>query len=63
MLRELGVAYSGDRPQGIFVLDQGRLHPLPADPLSLLSSPLLSLADKLELLRVLGSLPRLEAHR
>jgi phytoene dehydrogenase-like protein len=46
----------------VFALHQARLQRAPYDALSLLRSNLLSLADKLELVRWFGAVPRLDAH-
>lgn len=57
VLRELGVTYRHGSPKGVSMRFQGKLHPLPADPLTLLRRSMLDFGDKLELMRVLFSLP------
>jgi phytoene dehydrogenase-like protein len=59
---ELGVTYGYGQPKGLLALAGGRLHPLPSDPNALLRTDLLGVRDKLELLRLLASLPRVDAH-
>lgn len=59
---QLGIAYTGRRPQGIYLLKQGRLHLAPVNPLTLLRTSALGAADKLELMRLFMALPTLNAH-
>jgi phytoene dehydrogenase-like protein len=59
-LAELGVTYSFGVPRATFALDGGRLHPVPITPLALLRTDLLALGGKLELLRVLAGVGRLQ---
>lgn len=62
VLNELGVDVSGgEPPQAGFALKDGRLHKLPADPISLLSTSLLGLGEKLEFGRMFARLPRIDA--
>jgi phytoene dehydrogenase-like protein len=59
VLRELGVSFRGKSPGvGTFAEENGQLHPLPADALSLLSSRLLSIREKWSLLRALAAAMR-----
>jgi phytoene dehydrogenase-like protein len=60
VLRELGVAPRGGRvsPSGALGRRRGRLHALPAGMVSLLSTGLLGLAEKLEFARFFAALPR-----
>ena len=60
---ELGVRYSGRRPSvsGGLAYHDGSLHVLPGGFVSLLTTDLLSLAGKLELGKVLGSLAGIDA--
>lgn len=62
VLDELGVSYSYGTPTDLYVHRQGRFSPFPGDPVALLRSRLLTLRDKLELARVLATLPRVDAH-
>ncbi len=59
---ELGVTYRYGQPKGLLALTGGRLHPFPGDPVALLRTDLLGVRDKLALLRLLASLPRVDAH-
>jgi phytoene dehydrogenase-like protein len=61
VLHELARSYTYGRPQASFALYQGELHPLPADPITLLRSDLLDAGDKLAFLRLFIGLPRLKA--
>jgi phytoene dehydrogenase-like protein len=60
VLTELGVVYSGRRPQPIFALHQGVLSPFPGDPFALLRSRLLNAADKLALMTLFAKLLRID---
>jgi phytoene dehydrogenase-like protein len=60
VLRELGVCYTAGTPRNVLTLSQGRLHAFPSTPNKMLSTTLLSPADKLELLRVFTSLGRVD---
>lgn len=62
VLGELGVSYGHGTPTDVYVHRQGRLFQFPSGPVALLRSGLLTLRDKWELARVLGSLPRVDAH-
>jgi phytoene dehydrogenase-like protein len=62
VLIELNVSFSGDSPKDIWLLQKGKFYPSPGTPLALLTSRLFNLADKLELVKVLGSMPKLNAH-
>ena len=57
-LSELGVRYSGSQPQrsGYLGLEGGKTYPLPTGAASLLSTRLLTLAAKSELIRLFGRL-------
>lgn len=59
---ELGLHFAGGIPQaaGGFAVARGEKHALPGGFLSLLTTSLLRLPDKLELARVMTSLPRLD---
>lgn len=61
-LRELGVELSGANAptSGALAIRAGRLHALPGGFVSLLSTGLLRLPEKLELARLLGAVPRLD---
>jgi len=59
VLQELGITYSFGVPNSLFALQGSQLHPFPVNPLTLIGSKLLSVADKVELMRVFVSLPRL----
>jgi phytoene dehydrogenase-like protein len=63
VLRELGVTGAGKEPPlaGAMALRGGRLHRLPVGPGSLLATRALDLRGKLEVGRLLGALPRLDA--
>lgn len=61
VLAELGVHYTAGVPKATFGLRDGRLYPLPTTPLTLLTSGLLGIRDKLELLRLVGAIPKLAA--
>jgi phytoene dehydrogenase-like protein len=60
VLEELGVAVRGGRPpaSGAFAIRGGRLETLPAGPMSLLTTGLLSVGGKVELARILTALPK-----
>lgn len=62
VLKELGVPWSGRVPptSGGYAVRGGRLHTLPTGPVSLLTTGLLGLADRLELARFLAALPGLD---
>ncbi len=62
VLKELGIAYSGHSPKHIYALRQGKLHIAPIDTLTLLRTDVLSLADKLDLMRVFALAPGLKPH-
>ena len=59
VIQELGIPYRGHSPKEVFILRQGKLYDARYDPLTLLRSRLFGVADKLELIRVFTSLPRL----
>lgn len=63
VLAELGVHYKGDTPKDVFLLHQGRLHQAPFGLRPLLQSQLLGLADKVELVRLMASLARVDAKK
>ena len=60
VLQELGIPYSGHSPRANFALRQGKIYTYPGSAFALLRSNLLRGADKLELIRLFASLPRLE---
>jgi phytoene dehydrogenase-like protein len=62
LLAELGVALHGGMPRttGACALDGGSTHTLPSGFLSLTTTRLFGLAAKLEVARLLGTLPRLD---
>src|SRR5579885_80449 len=60
VLTELGVSYSFGIPKATFGLRDGRLQPVPITPLALLRTGLLDAGGKLEFLRWLVSLRRLQ---
>ena len=62
-LQELGITYKAHSPKGLFALNQGKLQAFPADALALLSTNLLSTADKLELASLLAKIAQLKAHK
>jgi phytoene dehydrogenase-like protein len=62
VLADLGVPFSGNSPKDIWLLQNGTLYPSPGTPFALLTSQLFRFADKLELVKVLGSFPKLNAH-
>jgi phytoene dehydrogenase-like protein len=62
VLAELGVTFSGNSPKNVWLLQKGKLHLSPGTPFVLLTSQLFGFADKLELVKVLGGLPKLNAH-
>lgn len=61
VLQDLGVTYKYGIPQETFMLQQGQLYPFPVSLSSLLNSRLFSFGDKLELARLLSTMPRLNA--
>lgn len=62
-LRELGVPFQGHRPaaNGAYGIYRGRKHALPGGPVSLLTTSLLGLGGKLEVARLMSSLPKVDA--
>jgi phytoene dehydrogenase-like protein len=62
VLKELGVHIRGGRPSasGSLAIQGGRLDTLPVGPVSLLTTGLLSLGGKLELGRLLSTLPQID---
>ena len=60
VLQELGIMYSYGIPKDIFALQQGKLYPNPGTPLTLLRSRLLDFGDKLELMRLFATLPKIK---
>ncbi|HVP27766.1 MAG TPA: FAD-dependent oxidoreductase [Myxococcota bacterium] len=62
VLRELGISVSGGIPpsNGAMALREGRLHALPTGFVSILSTGLISLAEKLELARFLAGIERID---
>jgi phytoene dehydrogenase-like protein len=60
VLKDLGVAVRGGRPpaSGAFAIQGGRLDTLPAGPISLVTTGLLSVAGKIEVARILAALPK-----
>lgn len=65
VLRRLGIEPSGGVPSqsGAYGVRGGRLHTLPAGFISLLTSSLLGVGGKIELARLLATLPRIDAAR
>jgi phytoene dehydrogenase-like protein len=61
VLHELGIAYNGHSPKAVHVFYQGKLYPFPTSFSSLLSNRLFDIGDKLELMRMFATLPRLKA--
>ncbi len=61
VLQELGIPYSGHSPKAISALRQGKLYVAPVNTPTLLRTDLLDLADKLELMGLFMTLPRLNA--
>jgi phytoene dehydrogenase-like protein len=62
VLRELGVGYSGDEPpQSGYASVGGRLHPLPADPISLLKTSLFGAGAKFETGRFVATINFIKA--
>jgi phytoene dehydrogenase-like protein len=61
VLQELGITYSSGRPRKVFLLRQGRLHLLPRSVSTLLYTSAFGWRDKLELARLLSTVPRLKA--
>ncbi len=62
ILRELGVAFTGNMPStsGGYAVDRGRKHTLPIGVFSMLTSGLFGLGAKLEVSRLLASIPHLD---
>jgi phytoene dehydrogenase-like protein len=62
VLERLGVKPPGSIPAhgGSYALRAGRLHTLPRGPVSLMTTDVLSLASKLEVAKLLASLPRVD---
>ncbi len=63
VLQELGILYSGQSPKDVFILRQGRLYPFPTSLPTLLRTGLFNLEDKIELGRLLSSIPHLEPQK
>ncbi len=61
VLQELGIQYSGKSPKTVYALYQDKLHLFPSGPSSLLQSSLLDMGDKLELIRLFATLPKINA--
>jgi phytoene dehydrogenase-like protein len=61
VLNELGIAYNGHSPKAVHLFNQGKLYPFPTGLSSLLSNRLFDIGDKLELMRMFATLPRLKA--
>lgn len=61
VLRELGVSYQYGIPRTTFILHEGKMEPFPASVPALLGSHLLTPGDKMELMRLFSTLPRLKA--
>lgn len=58
VLAELGIRYSFGTPRATFVLHEGRVLPAPAHPLALIASRLLTVGDKLALIRLVNAIVR-----
>ncbi|MEO8288157.1 MAG: FAD-dependent oxidoreductase [Chloroflexota bacterium] len=63
VLEELGISFTGGSPGLYKAAENGNLHLLPAGPLSLLRTGLLSPGDKLQLARILASLQSMKPSR
>ena len=61
VLKELGITYSYGSPKDTFLLHEGQIFPFPATASSLVGSHLLKIGDKLELMRLFSTVPRLKA--
>jgi phytoene dehydrogenase-like protein len=61
VLQELGIAYTYGRPGAVFALDRGQWDLLLTSLFALLRSVLLGVGDKVALVRLLATVPRLEA--
>jgi len=61
VLQELGIAYNGHSPAAVHIFYQGKLYPFPTGFSSLLNNRLFDIGDKLELMRMFATLPRLKA--
>jgi phytoene dehydrogenase-like protein len=60
ILQELGVKYHGGSPSGYVAIKEGKVFPLPSGLYSMMSSKLLSLSSKIEAVRFLASLSKME---
>ncbi len=61
-LAELGVTYGFGIPKATFGLHDGRIHTVPMSPFGLLRTDLLDLGGKLEFMRFLAGLGRVQPH-
>lgn len=61
VLKDLGITYSYGSPKETFLLHEGQIFPFPASASALLGSHLLKMGDKLELMRIFSTLPRIRA--
>ncbi|HEX2916136.1 MAG TPA: FAD-dependent oxidoreductase [Chloroflexia bacterium] len=61
VLEELQIPYTGHQPKDLFVLCEGKLYPFPSNPVSMLTTGLLSVGDKFELMGLFSGLARLKA--
>lgn len=62
VLQELGITYNGRSPKEVFLLRRGKLHIAPYDALTMLRTDVMGVADKLELARLLATIPHLKAY-
>jgi phytoene dehydrogenase-like protein len=62
VLAELNIPFSGNSPKDIWLLRDDKIYLSPGTPVALLTSRLFGVAEKLELVRVLGNVPQLNAH-
>ena len=60
VLQDLGVTYPHGSPKHVYALDERGLHPFPAAAGALLTTSLLSAAEKFELMRVFARVPGLQ---
>lgn len=61
VLKDLGITYNYGIPKETFLLHEGQIFPFPASAPALLGSHLLKMGDKLELMRIFSTLPRIRA--
>jgi phytoene dehydrogenase-like protein len=61
VLHELGITYQGHSPEAVHIVYQGKLYPFPTGLSSLLRNRLFDIGDKLELMGMFATLPRLKS--